>query len=184
MKNSLILDKVRYVEVKSSSPSLPYIPLSFNSLSANLPSILFLYFPCHPLSYLLLLPLLLLFPVPSVVPYIPHSLSIFSFLSQPSPSLLFLFPTYLLPYLSTSLASPSIPFPLPHYSLFSTDTFPLFLYFFLFLSFSLSLFPPFFFPLFFFLFLPLFLPLPFPCSWVFDFFPPPRGGGKWNFIHP
>ena len=45
IKNSLILDKVIWIRRDSSSPSLPYIPLSFISLFANLSSIL--YLPLH-----------------------------------------------------------------------------------------------------------------------------------------
>ena len=67
------------------------------------------------------------------------------------------FPTNLTcPYFSSYLPIHIPSFLLPHPSLFSV-TLPLFLYFFLPLS------------------LPFFLP--FPSSWVFHFFPPPRGGG-------
>ena len=60
-----------------------------------------------------------------------HFLSTFPFPSQSSPfppnlprsyfssSLPISFTTYILPYLSTSLSSPSLPLPLPHLSLFS-----------------------------------------------------------------
>ena len=55
-----------YIEVKSSIPSLPFIPLSFTSLSANLPSILYLPLLCVPLPYLPYLPLTFPFYFPSL----------------------------------------------------------------------------------------------------------------------
>ena len=164
MKNSLILEEVMWLcrgkELQSFPifpfPSLLYLPTFQVSLRS--PSISSLSTP--PSSYL---PLLLPFPVPSIVPYISLSLSTFRFTlnllcpSQPTTSLQFLFPTfifpylslfppisfptYLLPYLSTSLPSPSLPFHFPFFPL---------------LSFS---FPPFFFLLFFLLF---FFPFPSP----------------------
>ena len=42
--NSLILDQVRYIEVRSYQP-IQYNPLSLTSLSANLPPILYLPLP-------------------------------------------------------------------------------------------------------------------------------------------
>ena len=86
-----------YVEVKSSSPFLHFYLPTFQQFST---------FPIYP-TFLL--------SFPSVVPYIPLSLSTFP--SQPSRSLLFLFPTYLLPYLP-----PSLPI---HFPLFRSYPFPL-----------------------------------------------------------
>ena len=105
-----------------------------------------------PSSYLLFL---LHFPAPSVVPYIPLSLSIYLIPSQPSH-----FPLYLpLP----TFPVPTYPFPsLPPSSLFPFSAVTLFLYFFF--SFSLhfprTFLPPFLSP-FFFLF-----SVSFPCSWI------------------
>ena len=141
-----------------SIDSLPSTSLRSPSLS-TLPS-----------SYL---PLLLPFPASTVVPYIPLSLSIFPFPYQPSPSLLFLLPTCLLPYLSTSLPSPFLPFPLPHPSPFFRcypSPFPLLFSspfpFISLLPLSSFLFPFHSFPLFLTLSRPLSLPffLPFPSS--------------------
>ena len=163
MKNSLILEEVMWLcrgkELQSFPifpfPSLLYLPTFQVSLRS--PSISSLSTP--PSSYL---PLLLPFPVPSIVPYISLSLSTFRFTlnllcpSQPTTSLQFLFPTfifpylslfppisfptYLLPYLSTSLPSPSLPFHFPFFPLLSF-LFPPFSFFFSF-SFSFSLFLP------------------------------------------
>ena len=105
-----------FVDVKSSSPSLPYIPLSFISLSTNLPQI----------PYLPFLPFTTSFYFPSLFPFplnLPLSLSIFPFPSQPSPSLLLLFSTYLLPF------SPQLLFPFCFtffFLLFSPYLFPFF----------------------------------------------------------
>jgi len=100
VKNSLILEKVRYVEVKSSSPFLPYTPLSFTSLSANLPSIFYSSLTTLPSRFptpSFYLPLLLPFPIflfpslsrSSLYSSFPHnlplSISIFPFPSQSSP---------------------------------------------------------------------------------------------------
>ena len=152
------------------SPSLSTLPSSFLPLLLSFR----FYFPSPSTS----LPCPFRSSLYSSFPLnLPLSLSIFSFLSQPSPSLLFLFPTFLRP-----------PLPPPYLSPFPTIPFfqqiP-FLYFFL--PLFLSFFPPFFFPLFFslflllFLFLPLPFFLPFPSYWVFDFF---RRGGGMEFLHP
>ena len=117
-----------YVELKSSSLFLPYIPLSFTSLSAILPSIPYLTLPFVPLPYLpylllifpFYLPSLVLpcsFPVPSFVPYIPLSLSTFLIPSQPSP-----FPLNL-PFSLSIFLFPSQPFPSLLF-LFPTYLFP------------------------------------------------------------
>ena len=102
---SLYSPFLQFFICQPSIGSLPSLSLPSPSLSTS------------PFSFL---PLLLPFPVPSVVPYIPHSLSTFPFPSQSSPfspnlprpyfssSLPISFPTYLLPYLSTSLSSPSL----------------------------------------------------------------------------
>ena len=99
------------------------------------------------------------------IPYIPLSLSIFPFSSQPSSSILFLFPAYLFP----TYQLPSLP--PPYLSAFTTllfcsaVTLPPFLYFLFVFSFHfplpfLSTFSfHFFFPLF--LCLPVFLAFPF-----------------------
>ena len=71
-----------------------YFPLSFTFLSVNLPDRFSTFpFPVFPF------PIYPTFPVPSVVPYIPLSLSIFSFP-----------PNLPRPFLSTSFSSPSRPF--------------------------------------------------------------------------
>ena len=118
------------------------------------------------------------------IPYIPLSLSIFPFSSQPSSSILFLFPAYLFP----TYQLPSLP--PPYLSAFTTllfcsaVTLPPFLYFLFVFSFHfplpfLSTFSfHFFFPLLLSPFslpscfpcLPFLLPftiLPFPFSWIF-----------------
>ena len=125
-----------YGDIKSSSPSLPYIPLSFfifhpfidslPSPSLRPPSLSTL-----PSSYL---PPLLPFPVPSLVPYITLSVLTFPFPTQSSPFppnlpwpylssfLSISFPTCLLAYLSPSYLSTSLPSPtLP---LFPSLSFP------------------------------------------------------------
>ena len=156
MKNSLILDKVMQLCRKSSSPSLVYTLLFFTYLPTFHRFSSFLFLASHLLSTLpsFYLPLLLPFPVPSVVLYIPLSLSSFLILSkfpfslssspfpsQSSPSLLFLFPTYSLPTFPLPNSPPYPPLPFFHYY-----QVPLFPYFFPFVS--PSLFLPFFFPLF------------------------------------
>ena len=100
-------------------PSLLYLP-TFHRLS-TFPSLRSHFLPTLPSSYL---PLLLPFPVPSVVSYIPLSLSTFPFSTQPSPSLLFLFPTYLFPYLSSSLPINFLLFFLVSFTSFFPFSFP------------------------------------------------------------
>ena len=103
MKNAIFLSSFElcsYVKVKSYSPSLPYIPLSFTSISANLPSILYLALP-----YLPYLPLTFPFYFPSLYSYFPLNLPRPYF----SSSLNISFPTYPL----QSLPSPYLPFPHP-----------------------------------------------------------------------
>ena len=134
------------------APALPDISYSFTSLFANLPSILYLPLTFVPFLYLSYIPLtfpfyfpslsLLWFPIFIFPLNLPHSLSIFPFPSQPSPSILFLFPTYLLPYWSTSLPTFTLLHPL--FLLISPSLFPYFLFLFPspFLFPSLFLFPP------------------------------------------
>ena len=87
MKNSLILDikLCGYVEVKSSSPP-PFPSLLYLSTFHRFSTFPFPLFPFHsyptlPFSYL---PLTLPFYFPSIVPYIPLSLSTVLLPSQPS----------------------------------------------------------------------------------------------------
>ena len=97
----MILNKVMWLcRGKGSSPSLPYIPLSFTSISANLSSILYLALP-----YLPYLPLTFPFYFPSLYSYFPLNLPRPYF----SSSLNISFPTYPL----QSLTSPYLPFPHP-----------------------------------------------------------------------
>ena len=148
--------------------SLPYLPCPF--CSSLTPIVVFL---SQPSSFPRHLPLSLpTFPFPT-----------FPFPTSPLPYLSSFLPTYLIPYLSTSLSSyplPSLPFPLlypsPPIPFFCRYPSPLLSFFPVFL-FSFSFPSPFptFFP---FSFLsPFPYPFPFPSSWVFDFFPSPRGGG-------
>ena len=122
------------------APALPYISYSFTSLFANLPSILYLPLKFVPFPYLSYIPLtfpfyfpslsLLWFPIFIFPLNLPHSLSIFPFPSQPSPSILFLFPTYLLPYWSTSLPTFSFTLLHPLFLLISSSLLPHFLFLF------------------------------------------------------
>ena len=175
------------MEVKSSSPSLLFLHFFFirqpsiDSLPS--PSLRSPSLSTLPSSYL---PLLRPFPVPSVVLYIPFSLSTFLNPLEPSPfhpnlprpyffsSLPISFPTFLLYCLSTSLPSPFLPFPsFPFFRCYPSH-FPLLLsspflfIFLLLLSPFLFLFP---FPS-----LPILLGL-----WFFLLLPQ---GGKKIFIHP
>ena len=200
MTNFLILDKVMwlYGEVKSC-----YNYLSFNSLSANLQSIIYCPLPFVLLPYLPYLPLTFPFYFPFLpVPQLPIS----RFPSQSSHFPTNLPPPYFSSYLAVSFPSYPLPFlppsnlsSFPTLPFFFDVTIPLFFYFFLplFLSFPSSLFP---------LFFSLFLPSPFSIPFLFRFsvlfpfplnfpsptlgslisFPPRRGGGGWgelNYIH-
>ena len=132
-ENCLVLEKVRYEEVKSLAPTLHFPKFPFPSLSVDIPSIVslplpFLTFPINSISTSL--PFLLFLPSFSL-PYFPcpfcsSPITFFVFPSQPS-----CFPRYL------HLSLPTFPF--PTYQL-STFLLP-YLYPFLPLPFPTSLLP-------------------------------------------